>query len=338
MHDMLQSGIRGGVSVISHRYAKANNTHISEYDPKMSISSLLYMDANNLYGYCMSQDLPYNEFEWHKDCSWSSLEKTFDDSNGYGYILEVDLEYPEILHDYHNDFPLAPENIIIPEAFLSDYHKSDDEVYMPTQKLGGTFLKKEKYVCHYKTLMYYVSKGLIVKNVHRVLKFKERNWMGEYILKNNQLRTHASTEFEKDFYKLMNNVVFGKTIENVWKYVNVKLVDNEEKARKLTCKPWATYGTHKIFSDNLVAVHMPNKIVRLNKPIYLGFAILELAKLHMFQMHYDVMRNQFGERAKLLFTDTDSLCYQIRTENICSELQTISDHLDTSNYPESHPL
>ena len=173
--------------------------------------------------------------------------------------------------------------------------------------------------------MYYVSKGLRVTKIHRVIRFKERNWMGEYVLKNNQLRTNALTAFEKDFYKLMNNVVFGKTIENVWKYVNVKLVDNEEKARKLICKPWATYGSHKIFSENLVAVHMPNKVVKLNKPIYLGFAILELAKLHMFRMHYDVVRSEFGDKARLLFTDTDSLCYRIETDNINQRLLSINN-------------
>ncbi len=119
--------------------------------------------------------------------------------------------------------------------------------------------------------------------------------------------------------------------------VNVKLVTSEEKARKLMCKPWATYGTHKIFSENLVAIHMPNKTVRLDKPIYLGFSILELSKLHMFQMHYDVIRKQFKDRARLLFTDTDSLCYQIQSGDINEELLNIRDHLDTSKYSESHP-
>jgi hypothetical protein len=136
----------------------------------------------------------------------------------------------------------------------------------------------------------------------------------------------------------MNNVVFGKTIENVYNYVNVKLVNSEEKARRMMCKPWATYGTHKIFTDDLVAIHMPNKKVILNKPIYVGFSVLELSKLHMFKMHYDVVREKFGDRAKLLFTDTDSLCYQIQTDSFTKDLMDIKDHLDTSKYPLDHPL
>ena len=127
IHDMIQSGIRGGVSVISHRYAKANNQQVPDYDPKIAPNNLVYIDANNLYGFSMSQDLPCDEFEWHEDKCWNSLEHKFKCTNGYGYILEVDLEYPDSLHDEHNDFPLAPENITIPESFLSDYNKSDNK-------------------------------------------------------------------------------------------------------------------------------------------------------------------------------------------------------------------
>ena len=338
MYDMIYSGIKGGVSVISHRYAQANNKDLPTFDQNALETWLYYIDANNLYGFSMTKKLPYDNFEWHLDHDWDSLQKKFAIQSESGYIIEVDLEYPSELHDEHNDFPLAPENLTIDKSMISEYSNDPGTVNEKhTTKLVGSLLKKENYVCDYRILMYYVSKGMKVTKVHRVIEFREKDWMGNYIIKNNTLRTHASTEFERDLFKLMNNAVFGKTIENVYKYVNVKLVTSEEKARKLMCKPWATYGTHKIFSENLVAIHMPNKTVRLDKPIYLGFSILELSKLHMFQMHYDVIRKQFEDRARLLFTDTDSLCYQIQSGDINEELLNIRDHLDTSKYSESHP-
>jgi len=348
MHDMIARGVRGGVSMITHRYAKANNQHLPDYDPTKPSEYLIYLDANNLYGNAMVEKLPYSDFHWMDKVpdDWSELKAKLTPENGY--ILEVDLEYPYELHDEHNDYPLAPENLEIKPEMLSEYNKicveqedgsiDKEALNAPARKLVTSFTTKERYVVHYKNLLYYESKGLRVKRVHRVVQFKEKAWLKEYILQNTDLRTKAKSEFEKDFYKLMNNSVFGKTMENVWRRVNIKLVTNEEKARKLISSPWFNYGTFKIFTKDLVAVHMPRKKVILDKPIYTGFSVLELSKLHMYGFHYDVVKARYGSKAKLLFTDTDSLCYAIKTTNLYGDLVSWQPHLDTSDYPKDHPL
>jgi Rho termination factor, N-terminal domain/Recombination endonuclease VII len=352
MHDMIAKGIRGGVSMISHRYAKANNKHLAYFDPNKPSNYLIYLDANNLYGHSMLEKLPYSNFTFIEPENWTNLriklKQSLEGISESGYILEVDLEYPKNLHDDHNDYPLAPEKLDIKPEMLSAYNKNcmlmedgclaEELMNTPTRKLVTTLLNKERYVVHYKNLLYDESKGMRVKTIHRVLQFKEKNWLGKYINLNNELRTGATTEFEKDFYKLMNNSVFGKTMENVWKRVNIKLVTNAEKARKLISSPWNEYGTFKIFTEDLVAVHMPHKKVILDKPIYTGFAVLELSKLHMYKFHYDVVKEMYGHKAKLLFTDTDSLCYTIETDNIYTDLVKILTHLDMSGYPKDHPL
>jgi len=300
----------------------------------------------------MLEKLPYSDFTFIEPQNWTNLRIKLEQSlrgiSENGYILEVDLEYPKNLHDDHNDYPLAPEKLDIKPEMLSAYNKActlmedgclaGELMNTPTRKLVTTLLNKERYVVHYKNLLYYESKGMRVKTVHRVIQFREKNWLAEYINLNNKLRTGATTEFEKDFYKLMNNSVFGKTMENVWKRVNIKLVTSAEKAKKLISCPWYEYGTFKIFTEDLVAVHMPHKLVTLDKPIYTGFAVLELSKLHMYKFHYDVVKEMYTNKAKLLFTDTDSLCYTVETDNIYYDLVQILAHLDTSSYPKDHPL
>jgi DNA polymerase type B, organellar and viral len=242
----------------------------------------------------MMEKLPYNELKFIEPPECSNLKVMLEQSaagqSDKGYILEVDLEYPNELHDSHNDYPLAPEKLQITPEMLSSYNEfeveNDDgpftkEIMNETSKRLVTVLSdKERYVIHYKNLLYYVSKGLSVKKVHRVIEFTEKAWMQKYIQLNTERRTKATSDFEKDFYKLMNNSVYGKTMENVWSYMNVHLVTDEKIARKLIMKPWFTYRTFKIFTPDLVAVHMPYSTVKLNKPIYTGFAVLELSKLH----------------------------------------------------------
>ena len=133
--------------------------------------------------------------------------------------------------------------------------------------------------------------------------------MEPYIRKNTELRKVASSPFEKDFFKLMNNSVFGKTIENIRKRQNVILVDNKDLAYKLSSKP--NFERSTIFDENLTACHMKKTEVYFNKAIYVGQAILDLSRTLMFDFHYNYIRDKFGDKAELLFTDTDSLMYLI---------------------------
>ena len=176
---------------------------------------------------------------------------------------------------------------------------------------------------------------MILKKVHRGIKFHQSKWMEPYIRKNTDLTKSASNAFEKDFLKLMNNSVFGKTIENIRKRQNVILLDNKELARKLSSKP--NFERATIFDENLIACHMKKTEVYFNKLIYVGQAILDLSKTLMFDFHYNYIRKIYENRAELLFTDTDSLMYLMQTEDFYEDIkQDIKRKFDTSNCPEKH--
>ena len=320
---MIEKGIRGGVSMVSNRYGKANNKYMKDFNKKKPSKYLTYLDANNLYGCAMSEKLPVHSFKWMTN---KEIENLFNNQiiqvwNKNPCILEVDLIYPEELHDLHNDYPLCPERI---------------ECKNGVKKLIPNLWDKNNYVVHYKTLMQYLSLGMKLKKIHRGIKFIESDFLKPYIDKNTNLRTQAKNNFEKDFFKLMNNSVFGKTMENIRNRVNVKLVDAGEQFKKLAAKP--NYNSRKIFNENLVSVHMKKTSLTMNKPVYLGMSILDLSKIVMYDFHYRYIKKKYGSKAKLLFTDTDSLLYEIETEDFYKDISgDVKDRFDTSDYPEGHP-
>ena len=183
-------------------------------------------------------------------------------------------------------------------------------------KLIPTLNNKEKYVLHYRNLQLYLDLGLKLTKVHRVLEFNQSPWLKPYIDFNTEKRKDAKNAFEKDFFKLMNNAVYGKTMENLYKRVDVRLITNEKKLLKMASKP--AYVSSKIFNNNLVAVHKIKETLTLNRPTYLGMCILDLSKTLMYDFHYNYIKNKYGDKAKLLFTDTDSLTYEIQTKNLIS--------------------
>ena len=189
---------------------------------------------------------------------------------------------------------------------------------------------------HYRKLLQCIKLGLKLKHIHRGIKFKESDWLKVYIDRNTQLRTDATNEFEKDFFKLMNNAVFGKTMENKRKRVDVRLVTDGKKYKKLVAKP--NFHAQKIFAEDLVSVHMKRTCMVMNKPIYIGACILDLSKIPMYDFHYNFIKQKYGDQAKLLLTDTDSLLYEIQTEDYFKDIiEHINERFDTSNYPKNHP-
>ena len=192
---MFEKGIRGGISIISNRYGEANNKYMKCFNKNKLSKFLMYLDANNLYGCAMSEKLPTHGFKW---LTSGEMEKLFKNQVVQVWektpcILEVDLEYPKELHDLHNDYPLCPERV-----------KCDKGV----EKLIPNLRDKTKYVIHYKNLMQCLKLGMKLKKIHRGIKFTESAWLKPYIDKNTNLRTQAKNNFEKDFFKLMNNSVF----------------------------------------------------------------------------------------------------------------------------------
>ena len=315
MYLMVESGIRGGISTIMKRYAKANNKHTKGYDKSRMSAYIPYLDANNLYGWAMSKPLPVRDFRWMDEDELENWQTK-------PCILEVDLEYPKELHDLHSEYPLAPEQLQINKV----------------KKLVPNLHDKKKYVLHHENLKLYLRLGLRLTKIHRGVTFVEQAFMKKYIDLNTELRAKATTDFEKDFFKLMNNSVFGKTMENVRNRINVKLVINEKACNKLAKK--TNFKSANIFHENLIAVHMERRTaVKFNKPIQIGMSILDLSKTLMYRFHHDYVKPKWGDKSSLLFTDTDSLCYEIKTDDFYEDIRNdVSEWFDTSNYEKDHLL
>ena len=218
---MIEHGTRGGLSQISNRYQKANNPYRDDYDPSDTTSYLMYLDANNLYGWAMVQPLPVSDFKFLDDAKSFDVS-TIKEDGEFGFILDVSLQYPEELHDLHNCLPLALEQRIISNEQLSPYaqlllrktHGLRDNDPLPSRgqvkKLLATLGNKTNYILHYRNLQLYLRLGMQLIDIHRVLQFKQKRWMKPYIDFNTEMRKKAKSTFEKNFYKLMNCSVFGK--------------------------------------------------------------------------------------------------------------------------------
>ena len=215
MHLFIEKGVRGGILYIAKRYSKANNKYMKDYYKRDWSKYIMYFDANNLYGWAMTQCLPYGDFEWMTEeefvgFNFNSVSK----NNLEGYILEVDLKYPDELHYLHNDYLLAPEKLKVNSDILSKYCREIDDKYEiklgKVNKLIPNLGDKTSYVLHYRNLQLYVSLGMKVERINRVLKFKQLGWLKKFVDFNKEKRKNANNTFEKDFFKLMVNIVFGK--------------------------------------------------------------------------------------------------------------------------------
>ena len=170
----IEKGSRGGISYIAKRYAKANNKYMSDYDSNKPSTFITYLDKNNLYGWSMSEYLPYKEFEWLKNVDEFDLN-SINEKSEIGFFLDVDLEYPDELHNLH-DYPLAPEKPVATNDMLSKYCKEIADRYDikvgDVKKLIPNLRKKTKYVLHYRNLQLYLSLGMKLTKIHKALKFK----------------------------------------------------------------------------------------------------------------------------------------------------------------------
>ena len=338
MFQFIEKGMRGGISYIANRYGKANNKYMKNYNLEEASKYIMYLDANNLYGWAMSQYLPTGGFEWLIE-EEVDLSK-YNDESEKGLILEVDLEYPQELHDLHNDYPLAAEKIKVTEDMLSPYCREIAGKFGVKVGLVGklvpTLSNKERYVLHYRNLRLYMSLGLKLIKIHRALEFNQSPWLKPYIDFNTKKRAEAKNSFEKDFFKLMNNSVFGKTMENLRKRQDIRLVTDEEKLLKWASRP--SFISSKIFNEDLVAVHKIKTTLTLNRPAYVGMCILDLSKTLMYDFHYNYIKSQYGDKARLLFTDTDSLTYEIEADDVYQGFWKDKHLFDNSDYPKSSPF
>ena len=222
VHLFLENGMRGGVSYISKRYSKGDEN-----------TDIMYWDANNLYGWAMVQNLPYGGFKFLSQTEVENFDlNSISENSPIGYILEVDLEYCKKLHGSHSDYPLCHEKIEVSNDMLSKYCKDIADWY--GIKVGGVnklipnLGDKVKYVVHYRNLQYYLSLGMKLVKIHRILSFKQSDWLKKYVDFNTEKRKQSPDEFNKGLYKLLNNCTYGKSIENQRKIMSVKLISDKK--------------------------------------------------------------------------------------------------------------
>ena len=311
---MFEKGTRGGISQAILKYAKANNKYMKVYNKNVMSSYLQYIDANNLYGWTMCKKLPVRRFEWDDTNKYTEeMIKNYDEDGEYGAILEVDIDYPKELHELHTDLPFV----------------SDRKIINKTSKLITSFEDKKEYVIHISALKQALNHGLKLRKVHRVVSFIQKSWMRSYITKNTKLRNEAKNEFEKGFYKLMNNSVFGKTMENIRKHRGIKLVTTNNRRKKLVSEP--NYDTCRRFSDHLMAIEMKKTKVYMNKHIYIGQAVLDTSKTLMYEFYYNYLKPKYVDKVKLCYIDTDSFIFYVETEDFYHDIiPDLNSCFDTS--------
>ena len=315
---MFEQGIRGGITQAVRKYASANNKYMGDkFNPNEDTTYLRYLDANNLYGWAMSQPLPTGGFKW-VDVNPNEISELATRTDK-GYLLEVDISYPKELHNSHNDFPFMCERIEINGV----------------EKLVPNLRDKKNYIIYIQAFNQVLQHGLRLDGIHRAIEFDQLQWLKTYIDFNTQLRTAATNDFEKDFFKLMNNSVFGKTMENIRKHRNIKLVTTQEKYIQTVMKP--NFKSGVLFGENIMGCEMGKIKVVMNKPVYLGQAILDLSKIVMYQFHYDYMVPKYSlEKLNLCYMDTDSLVYDIKTEDFYEDIANdVEARFDTSGYSKT---
>ena len=343
IHMFIDNGIRGGISFVGNPHAKAFNKYITKTNESDENDYLMFFDVNNQYGAAMSEYLPTDGFEWDLTFNDMSVEDQTEfilalkDDDTTGYIFSCDLEYPSNLHDLHDEFPLCPENLTIKDEWLSTYQKdmkNNFNIKGVSKKLCLTLFDKKNYILHYRNLKFCLSKGLKIKKVNKVLKFNQSPWLRSYIELNTRLRQEADSKFEESFPKLMNNSFFGKTCQNKRKYTNIKIATTSSEAERLIASP--RMMRWKLIDEELGMFDMGQYSIKLDKPRYIGFCVLELSKLIMYKFHYDYILPNFP-KTKLLFTDTDSFCYHIKTnQDVYEVIKGNSTWFDFSNYPHNH--
>jgi DNA polymerase type B, organellar and viral len=345
MYLFVEDSIRGGISMTPGRYARANHKYLPNYNPALPSKHIVYLDANSLYAYAMSQFLPVGDYRWvPEDRTQSILDycqsSEIMERDAIGYILEVDGFFPEDVHDKLSDLPPCPVKRVVLESEISPYSRSLNDRYHAlhddvSEKLLCTLEPRVKYKVHYRLLHLYMKLGFQVTQCHRVLQFQQRDWIASFITSNVRKRQMAGNDFERDLHKLVMNSNYGKFMQN------------NRKHRTLKAITWATYHIKNkwnpflkqriIVNQDLVLAYMKKGFAMLNSPVIVGTVILDHSKWLMYDYYYNQIKRVYNDRVRLLFTDTDSLCMEIRTDDFMLDVMSDSvliDSMDLSDWPK----
>ena len=260
---LLENNIRGGISIVM------GDRYIKSHDNK----KILYFDANNLYGDSMSQPLPYDEIKFDNNIELEDILNTPDD-NDNGYFIEVDLIYPDNIKQKTKNFPFAPMNKKINPDDFNEYMKEiKPDTYIQSSKLICDWSNKKNYLIHYRMLKFYIRHGMVVDKIHNIISFRQSRWLEKYINFKTQKRNKAKNDFEKDFYKLLNNGFYGKTMENVRNRLKIKIIKKDEYREIKRQQSKLTFnGIHKAYNNCDCYTFKQNEVL-MDKPIYLGFTV-----------------------------------------------------------------
>ena len=283
--------------------------------------------------------MPYDEIKFDKNNTLEDILNTPDDSD-IGYFVEADLIYPDNIKEKTKNFPFAPVNKKInPDNFNVYMNEIKPDTYTQTSKLICDWSDKKNYLIHYRMLKFYIRQGMIVDKVHEIISFKQSRWLEKYINFITQKRNQAVNDFEKDFYKLLNNAFYGKTMENVRNRLKIKFIEIDDYREIVNQQSKLTFnGIHKSY-ENCDSYTFKQNEVLMDKPIYLGFSVLELSKLHMYETYYDKLQPYFRQEIiHLHYMDTDSFVLSVNTKDVIKDLKNLEDIFDFSNLDKNHEL
>ena len=341
----IKSNIRGGLSYVNTRYidVEAERQERVKHGMKPDYS-LLYVDANNLYGAAMRFPMPVGDYKWLKKRERENVLKNINSltvEDATGYIFEVTLRYPKHLHRKHSSFPLAPHQLEITDEMLSNYASAAREKLTggkkyKARKLTSTFLKRKHYVCHALNLKLYLHLGLEVEKVHKAISFRQERVLKDHVDMCTKNRASAPTTSLKNFWKLLNNSLYGKMIESGANKMDVKINYCRKQAIKRNTDP--RYKGHKIIGENLSISFLRRKKNRLNSLWAVGFSILEISKYIMQLLFYKKLQPVFKNKVEVVMSDTDSFIVAVPAASADKAAAMLADVMDFSNYAPDHML
>lgn len=343
MHLWFESAIRGGLTSCGDlRAASANNPLCSEYDTQQPTSWIMYWDMNNLYSGPLKGQLPISNYEWINQPTLVNINRNpaqflnnIQDNSSMGYFLEVDISFPSNIHDKLNSYPLAP---YVRQVESTEVSRSQDILIdvlnsrssLRFSRLIADLLPRKNYICHYRSLQHYIELGAVVDFVHKGVSYIQCDWLKPYIEFNTLKRQNSRSTLEKSFWKLANNCLYGKFIENKRNRQNIVLISSMRQAMLYNRK--VSVNFFSIINENLVSLSLKKLVVHLDRPVPIGCAILDESKRLMSEFHYNYICEKYPDRFSLLATDTDSLIYKIFTDNVYDDCKLNKEFFDMSNY------